>query len=177
MKPVVCQYPDGHFRRVIYDLIAFIADYPEQVMLTSIVQGWCPKCVFEDNPSSDLMATVRCIAFPDNLDVHAEPHTPAYMDGLVDNLHSWTLWIEFGINDDIIIPIQHSSLMVRSQPFTLDFLYGNIYQMISPDLLHQVIKGTFKDHLVIWICEYLVIQYGEHRTIPSCPLTTTISCS
>jgi Plavaka transposase len=41
--PVVRRCPDGHFRRVIYDLIAFIADYPEQVLLTGIVQGWCPK--------------------------------------------------------------------------------------------------------------------------------------
>ena len=41
--PVVRQCPDGHFRRVIYDLVAFIADYPEQVLLTGIVQGWCPK--------------------------------------------------------------------------------------------------------------------------------------
>jgi hypothetical protein len=42
-SPVVRRCPDGHFRRVIYDLVAFIADYPEQVMLTGIVQGWCPK--------------------------------------------------------------------------------------------------------------------------------------
>lgn len=42
-SPVVRRCPDGHFRRVIYDLIAFITDYPEQVMLTGIVQGWCPK--------------------------------------------------------------------------------------------------------------------------------------
>ena len=41
--PVVCRCPDGHFRHVIYDLVAFIADYPEQVLLTSTVQGWCPK--------------------------------------------------------------------------------------------------------------------------------------
>ena len=41
--PVIRRCPDGHFRQVIYDLIAFIADYPEQVMLTGIVQGWCPK--------------------------------------------------------------------------------------------------------------------------------------
>jgi len=41
--PIIRRCPDGHFRHVIYDLVAFIADYPEQVMLTGIVQGWCPK--------------------------------------------------------------------------------------------------------------------------------------
>lgn len=52
-RPVVRRCPDGHFRRVIYDLLAFIADYPEQVMLTGIVQGWCPKYVFIPNLGSD----------------------------------------------------------------------------------------------------------------------------
>lgn len=44
-KPVLRRCPDGYFRRVIYDLASFIADYPEQVLLTGIVQGWCPKYV------------------------------------------------------------------------------------------------------------------------------------
>jgi hypothetical protein len=34
---------DGHFHKVIYDLMAFIADYSEQVLLTGIIQGWCLK--------------------------------------------------------------------------------------------------------------------------------------
>jgi hypothetical protein len=32
-----------------------------------------------------------------------------------------------------------------------------------PDLLHQVIKGTFKNHLVMWVNEYLYKEYGEAR--------------
>jgi hypothetical protein len=43
--PVIRQCPDGHYRRIIYDFAAFIADYPEQVMLAGTVQGWCPKYV------------------------------------------------------------------------------------------------------------------------------------
>jgi len=41
----VIKFPDGHFRRVIYGLGPYIADYPEQVFLSGIVQNWCPKYV------------------------------------------------------------------------------------------------------------------------------------
>jgi len=41
-KPAVTLCPDGHFRRVVYGLGPYIADYPEQVLLTCVVQGWCP---------------------------------------------------------------------------------------------------------------------------------------
>ncbi len=40
---IICLCPDGHYRRIIYDLGGYIADYPEQVLLTCIVSGWCPK--------------------------------------------------------------------------------------------------------------------------------------
>ena len=41
---VVC-CPDGHFRHAIFSIGPDIADYPEQVWLTGIVQNWCPKFV------------------------------------------------------------------------------------------------------------------------------------
>jgi hypothetical protein len=48
-----------------------------------------------------------------------------------------------------------------NQPFTHDFPRADIYEILTPDLLHQVIKGTFKDHLVTWVGEYLVLEHGE----------------
>jgi Plavaka transposase len=44
--PEVVRCPDGYFRRVIYGLGPYIADYREQVWLTGTAQGWCPKYVF-----------------------------------------------------------------------------------------------------------------------------------
>ncbi|KAI9456212.1 hypothetical protein F5148DRAFT_1323925 [Russula earlei] len=131
-EPVVRRCPDGHFRRVIYDLVAFIADYPEQVMLTGLVQGWCPK------------------SLPGSLDVYTGPRTARLVEGLTGLLDSKTLWKEYGIDDDVI-------------PFTSDFPRADIHQMLSPDLLHQVIKGTFKDHLVEWVCNYLLAKNGERK--------------
>lgn len=41
--PEVIRCPDGHFHRVIYGIGPYIADYPEQALLSCVVQGWCPK--------------------------------------------------------------------------------------------------------------------------------------
>jgi hypothetical protein len=46
ITPEVVRFPDGHFRRAIYGLGPYIADYPEQSLLACTVQGWCPKYVF-----------------------------------------------------------------------------------------------------------------------------------
>jgi hypothetical protein len=39
----VTKFGDGHWRRVVYGLGPYIADYPEQCMLACVVSGWCPK--------------------------------------------------------------------------------------------------------------------------------------
>ena len=44
--PTVYICPDNHFRRVIFILGLFIADYPEQVMLSGVLQNWCPRYVY-----------------------------------------------------------------------------------------------------------------------------------
>lgn len=41
--PEVVKYADGHFQHTIYGLGSYIADYKEQVLLTCIVHGWCPR--------------------------------------------------------------------------------------------------------------------------------------
>ncbi|KAH9160902.1 hypothetical protein EDB89DRAFT_2116975 [Lactarius sanguifluus] len=81
----------------------------------------------------------KCTALSQNLDVHAIPHTPNHIETLRD---------EYGFDKHII-------------PFMSNFPCTNIYQMISPDLLHQVIKGIFKDNLVEWVCDYLKIWHSK----------------
>ena len=41
------------------------------------------------------------------------------------------------------------------QPFTDHFPCTDIHEALSPDLLHQVIKGTLKDHLVEWVLQHI----------------------
>ncbi|KAL1732449.1 hypothetical protein EV714DRAFT_206607 [Schizophyllum commune] len=132
--PEVLRCPDQHYRRCIYGIGPYIADYPEQVILSGIVQGWCPKCTAQ---ASDL-------------DGEGGLRTERLTDALVRILDGKRLWEEFGINEHII-------------PFTNDFPRADIHELISFDLLHQLIKGTFKDHLVMWVGEYLKARYGDAR--------------
>ncbi|KAM6491514.1 hypothetical protein JOM56_013083 [Amanita muscaria] len=137
--PDIVQCPDGHFRRVIYGIGPFIADYPEQVWLTTIVSGWCPKCD----------------ALPNQLDEtkQARNHTEAITDYVIESFDPGVIWDDYGIRTDVV-------------PFTHRFPRANIHELISPDLLHQVIKGTFKDHLVAWVCDYLTHTVS---VVPSFP--------
>jgi len=42
-RPVITLCLDGHFQCVVYGLGPYITDYPEQVLLTCVVQGWCAR--------------------------------------------------------------------------------------------------------------------------------------
>ncbi|KZT19778.1 hypothetical protein NEOLEDRAFT_1077191 [Neolentinus lepideus HHB14362 ss-1] len=135
-NPEVTMCADGQFRRAVYGLGPYIADYPEQALLACIVQGWCAKCTA---PSGDLER--NCISIRRWCE-----HTEA----LVEALDLGTLWDEYGIVGDIV-------------PFMNDFPRADIHELITPDILHQLIKGTFKDHLVDWVVELLSLQHGSTR--------------
>ncbi|KAI6144676.1 hypothetical protein BKA82DRAFT_4330895 [Pisolithus tinctorius] len=46
-------------------------------------------------------------------------------------------------------------------PFTSRFPCADIQRMLSLDILHQLIKGGFKDHLVDWVEGYLIRIHGK----------------
>ncbi|KAH9010076.1 hypothetical protein EDB85DRAFT_2077509 [Lactarius pseudohatsudake] len=127
--PEVVRFPDDHFRKVIYGLGPYIADYPEQALLACVVQGWCARCTA---PASDLDS--------------ARPRSQAHTEILVEEFELGVLWDEYGLVGDIV-------------PFTHYFPRADINELLSPDLLHQLIKGAFKDHLVTWVNEYIEAKY------------------
>ena len=78
------------------------------------------------------------------------------------------LYDNYGIVGDIIVRIwQHLHLLSYtdySQPFTNEFPRADVHEIIAPDLLHQIIKGTFKDHLVSWVEELLMHIHRNNKT-------------
>ncbi|KAF8151393.1 hypothetical protein B0H34DRAFT_664731, partial [Crassisporium funariophilum] len=53
----------------------------------------------------------------------------------------------------------------NTPPFTMHFPRANIHELLSPNLLHQIIKGTFKGHIVSWVGEYFKTQPNRTRLI------------
>ncbi|KIM54141.1 hypothetical protein SCLCIDRAFT_137404 [Scleroderma citrinum Foug A] len=132
-KPVVTLCPDGHFHHIIYGLGPYITDYPKQVLLTCVVQVWCPWCTTHNN----------------NLDGGGGCWSHKLSEVLHDVLDPQILSNDYGIHNIV--------------PFTSDFPHADIHELIALDLLHQLIKGTFKDHLVIWINKYLELEHGKQH--------------
>ncbi|KAG2354567.1 hypothetical protein BDR07DRAFT_1260206, partial [Suillus spraguei] len=111
----------------------YIADYPEQSALACVVYNWCAKC----------------FTFSENLDrLEGGLHGQETTDALCEEFDYGMLWEEWGIMGDLV-------------PFTNDFPCADIHELLSPDILHQIIKSTFKDHLVTWVEQYLLKEHGK----------------
>ncbi|KAF9473084.1 hypothetical protein BDN70DRAFT_817740 [Pholiota conissans] len=86
-EPEIMRFPDGHYRRTIFGLGPYIADYPEQALLACIVNNWCPKCT----------------APADDLDSGALPRTREFSDVQAENLELGEAWDAYGLVADIVV--------------------------------------------------------------------------
>ena len=80
----------------------------------------------------------------DNVLHHCHEHIKALVEEFLLNV----LWDEYGIVGELVL-------------FTNDFLHADIHELIAPNLLHQIIKGAFKDHLVKWVEKYLCHMHED----------------
>ncbi|KAG1836595.1 hypothetical protein C8R48DRAFT_623187 [Suillus tomentosus] len=117
-----------------HPLFACLAgDYPEQVLATAVKTTQCPKC---DVPSNELgLATGVANWQPRDLG--------AVLDALC-TLDQGGLAFVHACADAGIKPIVH--------PFWEGLPYVNIFESITPDILHQLYQGLVK-HLLAWLSD------------------------
>ena len=61
--------------------------------------------------------------------------------------------------------MQFILILTKYKPFTTSFPWANIHELITPDLLHQIIKGVFKDHIITWVVELMESQPNGRRIV------------
>jgi Plavaka transposase len=117
---------DSIIRRIFPILAAYVADHPEQCLVACCMENRCPRCVVpRDKRGEHQVYPLRDQAATTiTLTRHARGEDPYLFD------------------DEGLRAIHH--------PFWADFPHTDIFACITPDILHQLHKGVFKDHLMKW---------------------------
>ncbi|KAK0445549.1 hypothetical protein EV421DRAFT_1902490 [Armillaria borealis] len=116
---------DGQTRLVYPILAAYVADYPEQCLIGGCMENRCPKC----KAKSDKLGDHVCSPPRD------QKETIQILKQASDGLDP-PEFADWGLR-----PVN---------PFWVDLPHCNIFQCFTPDILHQLHKGVFKDHVVKW---------------------------
>jgi hypothetical protein len=109
-----------------------------------------------------------CSCTAKDLTVAGGRRSREHTESLVGEFELGVLWDNYGLVGDLVVCNHLIGPLIppdcdASQPFTNDFPRADIHQLIAPDLLHQLIKGTFKDHLVSWVVKYIINTHGQAR--------------
>ena len=127
---------NGDMRKVFPILCSYIADYPEQCLVTCTKYGTCPKC----------QAKAKDLQEP----TPGEHRTPSWTKSII--LEAKRKMSESNNNAKVF----HNHCMDHEvsgsvyEPFWAKFPLCNIHQAIMPDVLHQLYQGVFK-HIISWV--------------------------
>ncbi|KAJ7022385.1 hypothetical protein C8F04DRAFT_1213584 [Mycena alexandri] len=127
--PMVCA--DSMMRNVWPIFAAYVADYPEQCLIACCKENRCPICTVGPNQRGD----------------HGE-HPLRDMRETLYLMHRQ----QGGQKDS---EFEDDGIRAVYPPFWTNLPHSDIFQSFTPDLLHQLHKGVFKDHLVSWCTEII----------------------
>jgi hypothetical protein len=130
---VLVTCPDGRVRRLHTILAAYVADFPEQCLVACCKESRCPKCQVGRKERGDLLVPV-----------------PRTKDDTLRNMEKHQQGLSTKEEYD-------GKLGLRAvyEPFWAHLPHSDIFACIAPDILHQLHKGVFKDHVVSWCTEII----------------------
>ncbi|KAI0071637.1 hypothetical protein K474DRAFT_1712310 [Panus rudis PR-1116 ss-1] len=139
---------DGRFRKVYPILAAYVADHPEQCLVVNVKENCCPKGKVQPGERGELS---ECVL--------------RKVDEVIEALNKH----KKGESDEAVF--EASGLRPVYNPFWKDFPHCDMFDSISPDILHQLHKGVFKDHLMAWLTRLLTEEEIDRRfkAIPQMP--------
>ncbi|KAI6155504.1 hypothetical protein BKA82DRAFT_3967408 [Pisolithus tinctorius] len=117
---------DGCLRRVHPILAAYVADFPEQCLVACSKESRCPLCLVQSNKRGD-RGEWACRSMADTLKTLQRKRKNGQSRRFDDE-----------------------GLRAVFEPFWKDLPFTNIFACITPDILHQLLKGVFHDHLLQW---------------------------
>lgn len=125
---------DGYIRNIFPILAAYVADHPEQCLVACTYQNRCPQCQSRLNELGEIETLL-------------EPRNPTLVTSLMDRATAGRQAALGELHDDGLHDV--------ACPFWKPLPHCDIFSSFTPDILHQLHKGVFKDHLVSW-CSILV---------------------
>lgn len=132
--PIACA--DGKVRSIWPIVAAYIADYPEQCLVACCMENRCPMCKVpptargnhEPHPQRNVAETLAILQEQERASSETARTTSIFKDLGLRPVYS---------------------------PFWADLPHTDVFEWFTPDLLHQLHKGVFKDHLVKWCTTHL----------------------
>ncbi|KIY73463.1 hypothetical protein CYLTODRAFT_216470 [Cylindrobasidium torrendii FP15055 ss-10] len=141
---------NGDVHRVHPILAAYVADYPEQCLVTCSKYGTCPKCKCGADNLHDYTTK-----FP----LRTQTDTAQTMQNARSSTTSASAYYEECMEHDVNGHV--------TTPFWSDLPYTDIHMAQTPDVLHQLYQGVIK-HLVKW-CQVLGTEKELDRRIRRLP--------